>query len=133
MIVTPGVFTMPSYERKRMLDPYQSPRVLRAVLDETIDQLGAYLANEKCTKETLYFAQMQLDMTLQTVHFRGVQVLKLISISITEHGGDLAVSFKPMSEDGEWLLEKMAVNKPISEVHFNPVAEAAPITRVLDL
>jgi hypothetical protein len=116
-----------------MVDPLQSPRVLRAVLDEVIAQMSDYILGEKATPNTLYLAQNLLDHVLHDVHFRGTRILKLISINVTEKDGALTVHFKPMSEDGEWLLSRMHVTKPIQDVRFEAMTQPVAITRVIEL
>jgi hypothetical protein len=107
--------------------------VLRAVLDEVIAQLGEYLVHTKVTPDTIHFVQRTLDGMLAHVHFRGTQVIKLIAINVAINGSEATIHFKPMSEDGAWLLEKMDVTKPPAAVKFDRGEEKVAITRVLDL
>jgi len=123
-------------------NPYDSPRVLRAVLEEIIERLQVGFESLRFDPAFLQLLQNAADQYCWAIAYRGVPLLRLItieaSLSTTEEGV-VNFTFRPRSEDGRWLLEKMdlvekAPELPtVKEIHEKAEAQGIKITRIVEI
>lgn len=104
----------------RWRNPYDSPRVLRAVLDDVSEQIVDYLSSQltvlKVSPNLQTELQFIVDSLTAQVSFRGSPLHKLlhmvVGVSTHDLTPDVVFHISPASDDGRWLLEKMGLVEP---------------------
>jgi len=90
-------------------NPYDSILVLKAIIQEIMDQVGKAYNMSELKMPSLVEAQVALDELSCRVEFRGTPLYKLISINIANSSFTDITSFdfvlKPLSEDGRVYLK----------------------------
>lgn len=91
------------------INPYDSPRVLRAVLEEILERLQDSFTDMLLDHSAIYNLQKAANDYCYVVQWRGISLLKLISIDVGlgPDPSTCTFTFRPLGEDGRWLLEKM--------------------------
>lgn len=122
----------------RIYDPLCSPRVLKAIIDDVIDQVTKQAWGYKATPELLHYLRDSVYAVLDSTRFRGSRLTKLISIEFAYaqgHGAAVAlqVLITSNSEDGYDLLKEMNIIPvaPTYEVDVPRRPEEKPIMRRL--
>jgi hypothetical protein len=112
-------------------DPYDSPRVLRAVLDEITDQVTKLLMGAFISPGLKDQAQWMVDSLSRGVSYRGTPLRKLISLDISynfeENPNALNFTVRPLSDDGRWLLEQMQLVQKNEVPPIAPHVEDVPV------
>ena len=135
----PGVFIqMPIPSVPRFRNPYDSPRVMRAVIDDMVEQVEQKFYGLLLQPDTLAVMRTLINDLCDCVYFRGVKLGKLIAIDVETHPQDstsILISFRGLNEDGRWLLSKMKVDEP--EQPPEPITEKVTpklkTTRVVEI
>ena len=122
-------------------NPYDSPRVLRAVLDVICEKLvvevqGSLSLTPQVDQELQYIA----DVMCACVQWRGSPLRKLISIDCRmkpDGTNEILFTLRPLSEDGRWLLQQMGlVEAPkvqLPKAIVTPKDETVKITRIVEI
>jgi hypothetical protein len=117
-------------------NPYDSILVLKAIIQEIMDQVGRAYNMDELNMPSLVDAQIALDELSYRVEFRGTPLYKLIAIVIANRSFTATPSLdfvlKPLSEDGRVYLRllemadapgaKLAVEET-KKVHVRRIVE----------
>lgn len=128
--INPGVLTSLRLEYQKVRNPYDSPRVLRAVLDEITRQVEDQLQGYFISPNLMAQAQSLVDSLCSMVHFRGVPLLKLLGFSLMTDPttlGEMVFHIRPLSDDGRWLLQQMDLLKTEEVPHIEKATEQVPV------
>lgn len=128
---------------KAWKNPYDSPRVIRVLFEEVIESVEAEFAFKstegpfpEARQEGIHFIQTAIDARLHRVEYRGVKIWKVIDLQakLTPDQQVIFV-FRPLSEDGRWLLKQMALDIPLPELRDIQTAKAhkVKVRRVIEL
>jgi hypothetical protein len=108
-------------------DPYDSPRILKALLDQIVEDVNSYFAYTTLTNQALYAIQACIDDQLRRTDYRGIPLNAGIRILAAYQGGSsIELRITPVSEDGRfWLscIDELESPPPTMVV---PVEEPPP-------
>jgi hypothetical protein len=97
--------------RTKFKNPYFSPRVINALIEDIIEQAQILLLEHGYSPPSPSFIQMlqtAVDDVGYQVHIKGISLTKLISIEVTADTtveGNVNFHLKPLCEDGKYLLK----------------------------
>lgn len=107
----PGVLiTIDNQAPQRIRNPYHSPRVLKAVLDDVIEQMQVIFYGYLLSPNIINQMQAAMDAVTSQVVFHGVPLIELVHLRLSAHPMDsttFIVTFHGVSEDGRWLLKQL--------------------------
>lgn len=120
--------------RLAVRNPYDSPRVVRAIIEDLIEYISVnyFLAvvDDSVIGQLTTIIQARLD----NVGFRGTPINRLIEMApvYVRSANVLTFHFRPLSDDGRWLLRQMDLLRDIPPVPQH-IAAAPEVKRVVDL
>lgn len=96
--------------RKQFKNPYSSPRVINALIEEIIDQASTLLMSQELTPDFVVQLQAAVDDVSHQVQIKGVALTRLIAINVEQSSsltGTVDFHLKPLCEDGKYLLKRI--------------------------
>lgn len=128
--------------RTKFKNPYFSPRVINALIEDIIEQAQVLLMEHGYSDGFVQMLQTAVDDVGYQVHIKGVALTKLISIDVTPDpnvAGNVNFRLKPLCEDGKYLLKAVEqhrtpdpVTPPIPAPQFTQPTKAK-ITRIVEI
>lgn len=123
-------------EARLAVNPYDTPRVVRAVIEDLIEYIRVTYFLSAVTNSVIAALQVVISSHLSGVYFRGTAFNKLVEMGpVYDRASNvLTFHFRPLSDDGRWLLRSMQLI-PTSDNLPVPVrvANAPEVKRVVDL
>jgi hypothetical protein len=122
-------------------NPYDSPRVLRAVLEEICEFIRFFAETHPGLLDMDAELQHLANEFTTMVAWRGSSLRKLIAIDCymkPDGTNEILFKMRPISEDGRWLCRQMdLIEAPLVELpkvpEFSPVAPKMKITRIVEV
>lgn len=139
----PGILTdQDGFHRRMRANPYDSPRVLKAVLDEICERIATECIVYELSAD--FGAQLQhiTDVLTSMVLWRGTPLRKLLAVECKPKPNiaeGVLFTLRPLSEDGRWLCEKMGlleapkVELPQATVKPKTEAPKLKVTRIVEI
>jgi hypothetical protein len=98
-------------------NPYDSPRVIRAALEDILSNVQEVFIGTLLTQDTMNAAEASIESMLHALYFKGSHLSRLIGIHITSATSGpsptFTIQFQGLNEDGKWLLTQLKIDEPL--------------------
>lgn len=121
------------------MNPYNSPRVINALIEEIIERAQAELLAGTLSPSFVQNLQAAVDHMVMQVQIKGIRLTNLISIDVEADPfipSNVNFRLRPLCEDGRFLLtriESYRTEKP-ERSEAPPLAYGGPkVTRIVEV